>query len=89
VVLRGLGSNFVIFGGRLIEFFLFSLSLSKAEILLWAFLWEKTRNLRTFIPDFYSRNPGVSGKKCGDSGLSSGVCLGLFDCASALFLSLL
>jgi hypothetical protein len=54
VVLRGLGSNLKIFGGRLIEFSLFSLSLSKAEILLRAFLREKTRNLRTFSPDFYS-----------------------------------
>jgi hypothetical protein len=30
----------------------FSLSLSKAEILLRALLWEKARNLWTFIPDF-------------------------------------
>jgi hypothetical protein len=88
VVLRGLGSNFVIFGGRLIEFCLFPLSLSKAEILLRAFLWEKTQSIRTFIQDFFSGNPGDSGKKCGDSGLSGEVCLGLFDCASALFLSL-
>jgi hypothetical protein len=54
VVLRGLGSNFVLFGGRLIEFSLFPLSLSKAEILLRAFLREKTRSIRTFIPDFFS-----------------------------------
>jgi hypothetical protein len=54
VVLRGLGSNFVIFGGRLIEFCLFPLSLSKAEILLRAFLREKTRTIRTFILDLFS-----------------------------------
>jgi hypothetical protein len=93
VVLRGLGSNFVIFGGRLIEFCLFPLSLSKAEILLQAFLRKKPEVsgllFQTFSPDFCSGNPGDSGKKCGDSGLSSEVCLGLFDCASALFLSLL
>jgi hypothetical protein len=111
VVLRGLGSNFVIFGGRLIEFCLFPFSLSKAEILLRAFLREKNpeypdffaglflrkprrlrekvRSIRTFSPDFFSGNPGDSGKKCGDSRLSSEVCLGLFDCATALFLSLL
>jgi hypothetical protein len=71
----------------------FSLSLLKAEILLRAFLQEKTQNLRTFIPDFFSglllQKPQRLREKCGDSGLSSGVCLGLFDCASALFLSLL
>jgi hypothetical protein len=38
---------------------------------------------------FYSGNPGDSGKKCGDSGPSSGVCLGLFDFSSALLLCLL
>jgi hypothetical protein len=85
VVLRGLGSNFVFFGGCLIEFCLFPFSLSKAEILLRAFLWEKNPE----YPEFFSGNPGDSGKKYEDSGLSSEVCLGLFDCASALFLSLL
>jgi hypothetical protein len=69
VVLRGLGLNFVIFGGRLIEFCLFPFSLSKAEILLRAFLREKTRSIRTFSPDFFSGNPGDSVKKCGVSGL--------------------
>jgi hypothetical protein len=49
-MLRGLGSNFVIFGDRLIEFCLFPFSLSKAEILLWAFLREKNPE----SPDFYS-----------------------------------
>jgi hypothetical protein len=102
VVLRCHGSNFVIFGGRLIEFCLLPFSLSKAEILLRAFLREKTRSIQTFSPetpetpgksaeylDFFSGNPGDSGKKCRDSGLSSEVYLGLFDCVSALFLSLL
>jgi hypothetical protein len=59
VVLRGLGSNFVIFGGRLIEFCLFPFSLSKAEILLRAFLREKTRSIRTFSPET-PETPGKS-----------------------------
>jgi hypothetical protein len=74
VVLRGLGSNFVIFGGRLIEFCLFPFSLSKVEILLRAFLRKKPEVsgllFRTFSPGFFFENPRDSGKKCGDSGLS-------------------
>jgi hypothetical protein len=66
----------------------FSLSLTKSEILL----REKAWSLRTFTPDFLlqtftSENPETP-EKCGDSGLSSGFSLGLFDCASASLLSL-
>jgi hypothetical protein len=93
VVLWGLGSNLVIFGGRLIEFCLFPFPSRRLKFYSGLFSEKKPGIsgllFRTFSPDFYSGKPGDSGKKCGDSGLSSGVCLGLFDCASALFLSLL
>jgi hypothetical protein len=61
-VLRGLGSNFMIFGGRLIEFCLFPLSLSKAEILLQAFLRGKTWIFRTFLRTFSLETPETSGR---------------------------
>jgi hypothetical protein len=57
VVLRGLGSNFVIFGGRLIEFCLFPFSLLKAEILLRAFLWEKNPEYPDFFSGLFLRKP--------------------------------
>jgi hypothetical protein len=67
VVLRGPGSNLVIFGGRLIDFCLFPLSLSKAEILFRASPGKNPESpdfyselfLRTFIPET-PETPGKS-----------------------------
>jgi hypothetical protein len=66
VVLRGLGSNFVIFGGRLIEFCLFPSSSRRLKFYSELFSGKKPGVsgllFRTFSPDFSPETPETPGK---------------------------